>query len=286
MPLLGVASLLTRGVLMRIMSYNVNGIRARVDHLRGVLEQFQPHVIGLQEIKVADEDFPEDVFSDLGYHMYRFGQKGHYGVALFSREPADQVQYGFPGDGEEEHKRMIAGVWSLKDGRKLHVVNGYYPQGDNREHPTKFPNKRRFYENIQNWVEQQYKPDDLVVLTGDMNIAPVNNDIGIGEPNVKRWLKTGKASFLPEEREWLARLMDWGFHDTWREQNPDTDDIFSWFDYRSRGFEREPRRGLRIDLILASKPLMAACDETGIDYEWRSRPKSSDHCAIWADFDI
>ena len=271
---------------MRIMSYNVNGIRARVEHLRGVLDQFRPDIIGLQEIKVADEEFPKDTFIDLGYHMSWFGQKGHYGVALFSRQPPQIIQRGFPGDAEDEQRRMIAGTWTLQDGRNLHVVNGYYPQGESREHPTKFPDKRRFYENIQKWTEQNYRPDDLVVLVGDMNIAPANNDIGIGEANVKRWLKTGKTSFLPEEREWLQRLLDWGLHDTWREQHPETVDLFSWFDYRSRGFEREPRRGLRIDLILASKPMMAACNQTGIDYDWRSRPKASDHCAIWADFDL
>jgi len=89
---------------------------------------------------------------------------------------------------------------------------------------------------------------------------------------------------LPEEREWWQRLIDWGLTDTFRHQNPETDDIFSWFDYRSRGFEREPRRGLRIDTVLATPPLLDKLDSTGVDYELRGMEKPSDHCPVWARF--
>ena len=85
-----------------------------------------------------------------------------------------------------------------------------------------------------------------------MNIAPIDHDIGIGPDNQKRWLREGKTSFLPEERAWLQGLIDWGLTDTYRAKHPNVDDRYSWFDYRSKGFEREPKRGLRIDLILAS----------------------------------
>lgn len=119
---------------------------------------------------------------------------------------------------------------------------------------------------------------------GDMNISHQDCDIGIGEENRKRWLRTGKCSFLPEEREWLAQLMSWGLKDTFRELMPDEHSLFSWFDYRSRGFEDNPRRGLRIDLILASHNLQDRCVEAGIDYEIRSMERPSDHCPIWARF--
>ena len=102
---------------------------------------------------------------------------------------------------------------------------------------------------------------------GDMNISPTDLDIGIGEENRKRWLRTGKCSFLPEEREWMDRLLGWGLVDTWRQANPDNHEHFSWFDYRSKGFD--DNRGLRIDLLLASQPLAQRCVETGIDYEIR-----------------
>ena len=119
---------------------------------------------------------------------------------------------------------------------------------------------------------------------GDMNISHQDIDIGIGEDNRKRWLRTGKCSFLPEERVWLNELLEWGFKDTYRHTHPEKADLFSWFDYRSGGFEDNPKRGLRIDLILATHPLAERCKDVGIDYDIRGMEKSSDHCPIWASF--
>jgi len=125
---------------------------------------------------------------------------------------------------------------------------------------------------------------------GDMNVAPDDQDIGIGEDNRKRWIKTGKASFLPEERQWLQGLFDWGLHDTYRKIYPQNQDLpnnqekFSWFDYRTRGFELEPKRGIRIDFILATSNLLERCQDAGIDYDIRAMEKPSDHCPIWARF--
>jgi exodeoxyribonuclease-3 len=99
-------------------------------------------------------------------------------------------------------------------------------------------------------------------------------------------LRTGKCSFLPEEREWLQALFDWGLVDTYRDSFPQVDDRFSWFDYRSRAFERDPKRGLRIDLLLATQTLADVCSDAGISYAIRSMEKPSDHCPIWATFDI
>ena len=117
-----------------------------------------------------------------------------------------------------------------------------------------------------------------------MNIAAIDEDIGIGLDNQKRWLREGKTSFLPEERAWLQTLYDWGLTDTFRHLHPSISDRFSWFDYRSKGFEREPRRGLRIDLILASQSMLELLTKAEIDYETRAMDKPSDHCPIWAQF--
>ena len=102
------------------------------------------------------------------------------------------------------------------------------------------------------FVRESFTPDQNLVIVGDMNVAPLDGDIGIGEDNATRWLRSGKCSFLPEEREWLETLTEWGLFDAYRTVYPQTDDRFSWFDYRSRGFEREPERGLRIDLLLVT----------------------------------
>ena len=165
------------------------------------------------------------------------------------------------------------------------MINGYFPQGESRDHPVKFPHKRRFYAELAELLESRYAPDQNLMVIGDMNVAPLDLDIGIGDDNAKRWLKTGKCSFLPEEREWLGRLTAWGLCDTFRERHPAADDLFSWFDYRSRGFEREPRRGLRIDLLLATHGLQSRIRDAGIAYDIRGMTKPSDHCPIWVDFD-
>ena len=116
-----------------------------------------------------------------------------------------------------------------------------------------------------------------------MNICPTDLDIGISDESRKRWLRTGKCSFLPEEREWINNLMSLGYTDTYRHANPESQ-RYSWFDYRSKGFDSET--GLRIDLILASEKLQQYCQQTGIDYDIRGMEKPSDHAPIWAQFDL
>ena len=266
---------------MKLVSFNVNGVRARPHQLEKLVELHEPDVIGLQETKVHDDQFPLDMIESLGYQISYFGQKGHYGVAIMSKQAPSKVQKGFPGDDEEAQKRIIAATFEDVGGKPLTVINGYFPQGESREHPTKFPNKQKFYADLLAYIQENHSPDDQLAVMGDMNVAPVDNDIGIGPDNAKRWLRTGKCSFLPEEREWLGRLSDWGLEDSFRAMNPDTDDRFSWFDYRSKGFDREPKRGLRIDLIMLTSSLMQRCDESGIDYDIRGMEKPSDHCPIW-----
>ncbi|MGX5219314.1 MULTISPECIES: exodeoxyribonuclease III [Pseudomonas] len=270
---------------MKIVSFNINGLRARPHQLAALIEKHQPDVIGLQETKVSDEQFPEADIHALGYQVHYHGQKGHYGVALLSRQAPLEIHKGFPGDEEDAQRRFIYGTFADKNGNPVTVMNGYFPQGESRDHPTKFPAKQRFYADLQQLLVSQFTPEQSLVVMGDINISPEDCDIGIGEVNRKRWLKTGKCSFLPEEREWLATLKGWGLVDSFRWQNPEVDDQFSWFDYRSRGFEDEPKRGLRIDVILASAPLQDRIKATGIDYALRGMEKPSDHAPIWLELE-
>ncbi len=269
---------------MKVVSFNVNSIRTRLHQLQAVVDRHQPDFIGLQETKVTDEEFPVAEVQSLGYELVYHGQKTHYGVALLSRHPFEQVIKGFPGDDALAQRRFIGGRFTSPLGGKLTLLNGYFPQGESRDHPVKFPNKQRYYADLMVYLEQHCQPDEQVLVIGDMNISPQDCDIGIGEDNRKRWLRDGKCSFLPEERQWLQQLMAWGLKDTFRELHPDTADRFSWFDYRSKGFDREPRRGLRIDLILASRPLQERCVAAGIDYDIRAMDRPSDHCPVWAEF--
>lgn len=269
---------------MKLISFNINGLRARLHQLQAIIDKHSPDVIGLQESKVSDQDFPVEAVTRMGYRVYYHGQKAHYGVAFLAREEPKTIDRGYPDDTEDAQRRLIVGAFALPDGRTLNVINGYFPQGESRKHEVKFPAKRKFYQNLLNYLENKFSPTDLVAIMGDFNISPQDTDIGIGEKNAKRWLQTGKCSFLPEEREWYQRLLSWGLTDTYRLHHPETNDCFSWFDYRSRGFEDNPKRGLRIDHILVTKPLADHCAQVGIDYDIRGMEKPSDHCPIWADF--
>lgn len=268
---------------MKSISFNINGLRARPHQLEAIIAKHQPDVIGLQETKVHDDMFPLTDLEHLGYHIFYHGQKGHYGVALLTKEKPLAVRKGFPTDEEDAQRRIIMADIATPTG-VLTVINGYFPQGESRDHPIKFPAKTKFYQDLQNYLESEQTPAGQVIVMGDVNISPTDDDIGIGEENRKRWLRTGKCSFLPEEREWMDRLKNWGLIDTYRQANPERNDQFSWFDYRSKGFD--DNRGLRIDLVLASQPLAEKCIDTGIDYEIRGMEKPSDHAPIWAEFKL
>jgi len=275
-------------VSLSIVSFNINSLRARFHQLNAIIERHQPDIIMLQETKVQDIDFPLSDIQALGYGVVFHGQKTHYGVATLYKLPLVHVQKGYPWDDESAQKRFIHTIHSLPTGQQLHIMNGYFPQGEERQHPTKFPYKERFYAELMTYCKS-IPNSEAAVLGGDFNISHTDLDIGIGDVNAKRWLKTGKCSFLPEEREWFNDLMSWGWTDSYRCQhtNPAVEDRqYSWFDYRSRGFEDSPKRGLRIDLLLVSQPLKISLLSTDIDYEVRSMDKPSDHAPIIATFSM
>ena len=271
--------------MTRFVSFNINGIRARQHQLEAVREVIDPDVMGLQETKVHDEQFPLENVESLGYHVEYFGQKAHYGVALLSKVAPIFVQKGFPGEDEEAQKRFIHARYVF-DGREVDVLNGYFPQGESQDHPTKFPMKRAYYADLMTYIDTLKAEGRSLIIMGDMNIAPEGVDIGIGEVNAKRWLKNRKTSFLPEEREWYSDLMSRELTDTYRLHYPESTELYSWFDYRSRGFNDEPKRGLRIDHILCTADLIEHCVDAGISYELRGMEKPSDHAPIWAAFDL
>jgi exodeoxyribonuclease-3 len=267
---------------MKIISFNINGLRARLHQLQAIIDKHQPDIIGLQEIKVHNEVFPLEAVEAMGYHVYFHGQKAHYGVAMLCKKEAVKVQKGFPTDDDEAQRRMIMIETTNNKGEKITVLNGYFPQGENISHETKYPYKRQFYKDLMTYLNEHHTNDEQIIVMGDINISPLDLDIGIGPVNQKRWLKTGKCSFQLEEREWLKTLMDWGFIDTFRQLHPTLAERYSWFDYRSRGFD--DNRGLRIDVVLATKTLSKQCIESDIDYELRGIEKPSDHAPIWSIF--
>lgn len=266
----------------RFVSFNINGLRARPHQLEAVRDIIAPDVIGLQETKVHDDAFPLDMVENLGYHVEYFGQKSHYGVALLSLRKPIFVQKGFPSDDSDVQRRFIHARYDF-NGKEIDVLNGYFPQGENRKHETKFPMKRKFYADLTDYIRTLIAENRSLIVMGDMNIAPQDSDVGINEASQKRWLAQGTCSFLPEEREWYDTLMATELKDTYRHLHPEGE-YLSWFDYRSKGFDDEPKRGLRIDHILMTADLQDKLNGAGVSYELRAMEKPSDHAPIWADF--
>ena len=273
---------------MKIVSFNINSVRMRIHQLAKLTEDEAPDIIGLQETKVQDHDFPLEALAELGYKAIYIGQKTHYGVALLYKDTVTLTahQMGWTTDTEEDQKRMVIGDFEDKNGNKIRVLNGYFPQGENRKHETKFPAKKKFYQDLMAYLNNECSAEDNVVVMGDFNISPEDKDIGIGESNAKRWLRDGKTSFLPEEREWWATLINWGLQDSFRTVHPDTTNCFSWFDYRSKAFNAEPKRGLRIDTLLVTNSLNKKVIDSDICYSIRAMEKPSDHAPVWTSFNL
>ncbi len=273
---------------MKIISFNVNSLRARLHQLQLVCEAHDPDIIALQETKVADNQFPTEELEYLGYDAVFHGQKTHYGVATLFKpsylalNEIKGVPAGSPTDAS--HCRLLQVELEDRDGRSFHVLNGYFPQGESRQNQKKYHNKEGFYQTIKEVLEKNYSVDTPLLLAGDLNVAPEDQDIGFDDAERERWLAEGHCSFLPEERHWYQGLLDWGLIDSYRHLQPQNNEKFSWFDYRNRGFERTPKVGLRIDMILSTAALAEKCVDVGIDYELRSVDKASDHCPIWAEY--
>jgi len=267
---------------MLIVSFNINSIRARPHQLEYIRDVIKPDVIGLQETKVNDPDFPLEVIKEIGYHTEYWGQKGHYGVALLSKKKPLQTQKGFVGDTEEDQKRFIQCTYEFGKS-KIVIMNGYFPQGESIHHESKFPKKIKYYDDLHKHISKLQKKEQNLVVMGDFNVAPEDIDIGIGEPNIKRWLRDGKTSFQPQEREMWNSIKNLGFQDSWRCIHPEESTIYSWFDYRSRMFDDNPKRGLRIDHIMLSNNLVDGIKAVGIDHGARAMEKPSDHCPVWVE---
>jgi len=269
---------------MRFVTFNANGIRARLHQIQAIADAHAPDVLALQEIKVIDDLFPLEAVQEVGFpYAVIHGQKGHYGVALLSKVEPTAAECGFHWRSPDQQRRFVTACYDV-GGRRIRVLNGYFPQGENRSHPIKFPAKETYYQDILRYLHDHCDPAEHLLVSGDVNVALSDRDIGIGELNRKRWLRQGKTSFLPEEREWLRAVIDWGLTDVYAARIGDGDRLYSWFDYRSRGFTRTPKRGLRIDLVLATDSLASSVEDCGIDYEIRGGTRPSDHCPVWCNF--
>jgi len=255
---------------MKIATWNVNSLNVRLPHVLEWLASAEPDVLVLQEIKQVSEGFPEASFVEAGYQAIASGQKTYNGVAVISRKPsADQVT-DFPGF-EDPQRRILA---STIDG--VRVINLYVPNGHSVG-SEKYEYKLGWLAALKVFLQDQLKTHDKLVVLGDFNIAPEDRDVYDAE----KWGDDILCS--PLERGALGELLKLGLTDVYRNfEQPEK--AFSWWDYRRAGFQRNA--GLRIDLILASDTMTAACQASNIDREPRTWERPSDHTPVIAEFSL
>lgn len=254
---------------MKVATWNVNSLRVRLDHVIDWLSTNGPDVLCLQEIKMINEGFPLDRFADIGYHAIVNGQKTYNGVAVLSRQPALDVEMDIPGL-DDPQRRFLAGT--IDD---IRVIDVYVPNGQ-EPGSEKFAYKFNWFQRLHDYIAGQLLTYERLVLVGDFNITPTDDDVHDPE----EW--AGKIHCTDEERAILQALLDLGLNDSFRifDQEPAT---FSWWDYRAAAFRRN--RGLRIDLILSSDPLNDGCSACYVDKNPRKLDRPSDHTPVVAEFD-
>ena len=250
---------------MKIATWNVNSIRAREDVVLDWLEANEPDVLCVQETKVTDQEFPEDGFADLHYEMAYFGQRTYNGVAIFGLEDLKDVVRGLPGDGPDAEKRLIA---ATVDG--VRVINVYVPNGQQLG-SEKYKYKLAWLDKLQTFVAQELKKHDQLVLCGDFNIAPTDDDV---------WDLAAMESGLfisDAERAKLKALLDCGLQDSLKQVSP-AKRQFTWWDYRGNGYAKN--MGMRIDHLLVTPKVIERAQAVKIHKRVRGGPSPSDHVPV------
>lgn len=253
----------TRGV--KVASWNVNGIRARLDGTLAWLARQRPDILCLQETKVQDHEFPFEEFARLGYTVRVAGQAGYNGVALASRHPQGDVRLGLFDDGPGAPRRFIAATVC-----GMRIVNVYVPNGKGVTLPS-FVEKLRWLERLRITLDVQESADQDCILCGDFNVARDERDVF--DPLRLR----GELHFHPDEQRALTRVLDFGLFDAFRQLYP-LERRYSWWDYRGGDFLAN--RGLRLDYVFVSASVSARLRQAEIDLEPRRLPKPSDHAPV------
>ena len=257
---------------MRIATWNINALRARLDFFLHWLDARRPDVVGLQELKLTDEQFPHDALAERGYHAVVHGQKAWNGVAIVSREPAELVQRGLP-DQEERGARLVTARVS-----GLEFTTIYCPNGKSVEHED-FPKKLAWLDALIEHVAPERRGGLPYVLCGDLNLCPQPLDSWNEEK------LAGSIFHTDQERSRFRRLLDQDLHDLFREKSPEAR-TFSWWDYRGGAFHRG--MGLRIDFLLGSSSLLSRVRSVETDRDYRKKKDGlipSDHAPVIAELE-
>ena len=252
---------------MRLVTWNVNSLNARMERVEGWLAECQPDVICLQETKLADSAFPSLAFAAMGYESAHHGEGRWNGVAILSRVGLEDVVNGFA-DGEpaDDEARLLTATCG-----GVRVLCAYVPNGRAVGHEH-YQYKLRWLARLRRHLDATASPTEPTALCGDFNIAPT--DLDVWDPAAVH----GATHVSPPERAALAELLDWGLVDVFRERFPGVERLYSWWDYRAGNFHKG--LGMRIDLVLASAPLAERVEAALIDRNARKGKQPSDHAPV------
>ncbi len=249
---------------MKLATWNVNSLKVRLPQVLDWLAANPVDALCLQETKQQDKDFPQAELQAAGYRSVFSGQKTYNGVAILSRAPAGEVQFGIP-DFADEHKRVIAATIN-----GIRVINVYVPNGQSVD-SDKYRYKLAWLNALRDWLKAELTRYPKLALLGDYNIAPEDRDVY----DPAAW--QGNVLVSEPERQAFRELLQLGLRDSFRLfEQPDKS--YSWWDYRMMAFRRN--LGLRIDHILASEPLAAQCKSCVIDKSPRKLERPSDHTPV------
>ena len=260
---------------MKIASFNINGIKARVQALPDWLDEAQPDVVVLQEIKSIDENFPRELFEDKGYTVETHGQKSFNGVAILSKLPLEDISRGLPGDDEDKQARWIEAT-VIGDKTAVRVCGLYLPNGNPAPGP-KYDYKLAWMERLKARAADLLKSEEPALMAGDYNIIPQDEDAKRPEA----WAKDALA--LPQSRAAFRRIVNLGFTDAFRARHHGPGHYTFW-DYQAGAWNRDD--GIRIDHFLLTPQAADLLSDCQIDKAVRGREKPSDHVPVFASFDL
>ena len=253
---------------MKIISWNVNSVRARIENIKHYIKDSEPDVLMLQEIKTQDENFPNDEFKNLGYISYVFGQKSYNGVAIISKHELDNTNKNFIKD-DLNQSRIITAELKLKK-KKIHLINIYVPNG-NPVDTEKYEYKKNWLKKFISNVEKKIQKNSNILIAGDFNIIPEEIDVH----DFKRYENDALGRL--EIRKKYRELINLGFKDVYRLKNK-TKQEYTFWDYFAGSWQKN--YGMRIDHFLLSNSLIENIKSININKKPRSKEKPSDHTPI------
>ena len=254
---------------MKIATWNINGIKARIETVEAWLKEADPDIACFQEIKSVDENFPRERLEALGYSVETHGQKGFNGVAILSKLPFDEVNRRLPGDESDEQARFMEGVFSTDNG-PLRVACLYLPNGNPVE-TEKYPYKLAWMKRLEEWAVDRMALEEPFILAGDYNVIP--EPIDCHDP--KAW--EGDSLYRPETNEAYNRLLNLGFTEAIRSVTDE--EAYTFWDYQAGAWNKN--NGIRIDHLLLSPEAALHLQDAAIDKHTRGWEKPSDHVPVW-----